>query len=66
MEEQDFTVRIRYRKQATNGTVKIIGQNKLIISLIEPVVKEAAGQTATFYIEEKVIGGGWIEDSWLD
>ena len=66
VEDQDFTVRIRYRKQATNGTVKIIGQNKLIISLIEPVVKEAAGQTATFYIEEKVIGGGWIEDSWLD
>lgn len=64
-ETLEYIVRIRYRKQATPGIVKIIDRNQLIVSLAEPVHCEASGQTATFYLDDRVAGGGWIEKSWL-
>ena len=63
IESQDVIVRIRYRKQATSGTVRIINQDYLEVRLSEPVVREAAGQTATFYQGDLVLGGGWIVDN---
>ena len=56
-------VRIRYRKQSVMGTVERIGNTKLRVLLEEPEIREANGQTATFYIGNRVVGGGWIIQS---
>lgn len=56
----EIIVRIRYRKQATPGTLHIIDRDYLEVKLSEPIVGEAAGQTATFYQNDLVVGGGWI------
>jgi len=58
----ELIVRIRYRKQATPATLHILNQNYLEVRLSESIVREAAGQTATFYLGDKVLGGGWIVD----
>ncbi len=65
-ESKQFTVKIRYRKQATYGKVKLLDANQLLVELEEPVIGEANGQTATFYLGDLVAGGGWIEKSWLE
>lgn len=62
VEQQELIVQIRYRKQATPGRVKILENNQAEVILLEPVVREAAGQTASFYDGDKVLGGGWIEE----
>lgn len=56
----DVTVRIRYRKQNNVGRIIIIDENTLKVELKEPLESIAPGQTAVFYREEKVLGGGFI------
>ncbi|GET22192.1 tRNA 2-thiouridine(34) synthase MnmA [Prolixibacter denitrificans] len=58
----EIIVRIRYRKQATPATLHILNEKYLEVKLSESIVREAAGQTATFYLNDKVLGGGWIVD----
>lgn len=59
--EFDTIVRIRYRKQQTMSRIEIINNNQLRIHLSEAVDAIAPGQTAVFYREGKVLGGGFIE-----
>ena len=58
----EIIVRIRYRKQATPATLHLLNEKYLEVKLTEPIVREAAGQTATFYLNDLVLGGGWIVD----
>jgi tRNA-specific 2-thiouridylase len=60
IESEEVIVCIRYRKQATIGRVKIVDENRLEVKLSEKIVKESSGQTATFYKDNRVVGGGWI------
>lgn len=53
-------VKIRYRKQATPCQLKRLSNNTAEVLLKEPLDAIAPGQTAVFYIENKVIGGGFI------
>jgi tRNA-specific 2-thiouridylase len=60
IESEEVIVCIRYRKQATPGRVKIVDEQHLEVKLSEKIVRESSGQTATFYIGDRIAGGGWI------
>ena len=58
--QTDIYCRIRYRKQNTLCSVMFSENNKAIVKLAEPLVAIAPGQTAVFYKNSKVLGGGFI------
>lgn len=59
-EDFDTITRIRYRKQNTLSRIKIVDENLIKIELKEPLDAIAPGQTAVFYRNGKVLGGGFI------
>jgi len=58
--EFDTICRIRYRKQNTLSRIVIIDDNHLKVELAEPLESIAPGQTAVFYRDGKILGGGFI------
>jgi tRNA-uridine 2-sulfurtransferase len=56
----DTTTRIRYRKQNTLSRIIILSDGRLKVELAEPLESIAPGQTAVFYRDGKVLGGGFI------
>ena len=60
--EFDTTVKLRYRTKAVPCSV-IIKDDKAFVTLKESVFGVATGQAAVFYDDNKLIGGGWIEDN---
>lgn len=60
LEQDDVTVKIRYRKQENRCTVILLSDNTLQVLLHEPLTAIAAGQAATFYRGNVVLGGGII------
>ncbi len=59
--QNEVITKIRYRKQAAPSIVSIIDSNTLKVNFIEPEWSIAPGQTAAFYIGERLIGGGYID-----
>jgi tRNA-specific 2-thiouridylase len=59
--EFDTICRIRYRKQNTLSRIIILDVNRLKVELSEPLESIAPGQTAVFYRDGKVLGGGFLE-----
>lgn len=59
-EKFDIYTRIRYRKQNTLSRVVLLENNTAKIELAEPLESIAPGQTAVFYRDGKVLGGGFI------
>lgn len=57
----DVSVRIRYRKQNTQGRIRILDSKLLKVELKEPLESIAPGQTAVFYRDGKVLGGAFIK-----
>lgn len=60
--EFDTTVKLRYRTKAVPCHV-VIKDEKAYVTLKESVFGVAAGQAAVFYDDNKLIGGGWIEEN---
>lgn len=58
----DTTVKLRYRTKAVPCHVEV-KENKAYVILKESVFGVATGQAAVFYDENKLIGGGWIEQN---
>jgi tRNA-uridine 2-sulfurtransferase len=56
----DTICRIRYRKQNTLCRIVILDDKQLKVELAEPLESIAPGQTAVFYRDGKVLGGGFI------
>jgi tRNA-specific 2-thiouridylase len=56
----DTITRIRYRKQNTLSRVILLADGRLKVELSEPLESIAPGQTAVFYRDGKVLGGGFI------
>lgn len=52
--------KIRYRKQATLARVENIGEEYLNVTFLDPVTSVAPGQSAVFYRDNRVLGGGII------
>ena len=59
--EYNVYCRIRYRKQNTLCKVEFHENNKAQIILSEPLDAVAPGQTAVFYRDGMVLGGGFID-----
>ena len=59
--EFDVTCRIRYRKQNTLCRVIFIDNGRAKVELAEPLESIAPGQTAVFYRDGRILGGGFIE-----
>ncbi len=57
----DTQTRIRYRKQNTLSRLHFMTNNRIKVELAEPLESIAPGQTAVFYRDNKVLGGGFIE-----
>lgn len=56
----DITCRIRYRKQNTLSRVVFLENGYGNVELAEPLESIAPGQTAVFYRNGRVLGGGFI------
>jgi len=60
-DEFDVFCRIRYRKQNTLSRIIFLEDGKAKVELAEPLESIAPGQTAVFYRNGKILGGGFIE-----
>jgi tRNA-uridine 2-sulfurtransferase len=58
--EFDTLCRIRYRKQNTLSRVVFLENGTARVELSEPLESIAPGQTAVFYRDGKILGGGFI------
>ncbi len=54
-------VQIRYRHNAVPATVTPLADARALIEFDEPEMAIAPGQSAVFYRDDCIIGGGWIE-----
>jgi len=59
--ETDIYCRIRYRKQNTACRVHFLSDNRAQVLLHEPLESIAPGQSAVFYLNNRILGGGFIE-----
>lgn len=60
---QPIICKIRYRKQETPCRIELLPHNRAIVTFLEPVNSVAPGQAAAFYLQDWVVGGGIIEES---
>jgi len=60
--EFDTSVKLRFRTKAVDCHV-VIANDKAYVELKENVFGVATGQAAVFYDDDKLIGGGWIEEN---
>lgn len=60
--EFDTTVKLRYRTRAVTCHV-VVKDDRAFVTLKESVFGVATGQAAVFYDDNKLIGGGWIEQN---
>lgn len=60
--EFDTTVKLRYRTKAVACHV-LVKNDRAFVTLKESVFGVAVGQAAVFYEDNKLIGGGWIEEN---
>ena len=56
----DLTVRIRYRSKPIPCTVKRLDDGRLLVHFLEEASAIAPGQSAVFYIGNRVVGGSFI------
>jgi tRNA-specific 2-thiouridylase len=55
------TAQIRHRHQPVAGTVRALDNNRASMEFDMPVMAVTPGQAVVFYLDDVVIGGGWIE-----
>ena len=64
LDVEDITradVQIRYRHRGEPATIKKLDSSRVIVEFDQPQLSIAPGQSAVFYQEDCVIGGGWLE-----
>jgi len=54
-------VQIRYRHQAVASTITPLDGSRAKIEFDEPQISIAPGQSAVFYQDDCIVGGGWLE-----
>ena len=59
--EFDACCRIRYRHQEVPARIEPLADNRARVILETPQNGVTPGQAAVFYLENEVVGGGWIE-----
>lgn len=63
--EQSVLTQIRYRSKPTMSRARVVSENLLIVEFDEPVYAAAPGQSAAFYSDDRLLGGGIIGDAKL-
>jgi tRNA-uridine 2-sulfurtransferase len=58
--EMRAQVKIRHRHDPAWATLRAIGADEVEVRFDEPVRAVTPGQAAVFYLEDEVVGGGWI------
>ncbi len=58
----DLKVRIRYRSQPIACRVRSVGEHQLLVDFLDEASAVTPGQSAVFYLNERVIGGGIIDN----
>ncbi len=58
---QDITAKIRYGNDGTQAKIEKIEKDRVYVEFLQPTKSIAPGQSAVFYMEDKVVGGGIIE-----
>jgi tRNA-uridine 2-sulfurtransferase len=61
--EIDYGIQVRYRSKPVKGRIVQRGPADFTVALSEPVRAIAPGQSAVFYEEEMVLGGGIIKSA---
>ncbi|MEK6589072.1 MAG: aminomethyltransferase beta-barrel domain-containing protein, partial [Nitrospinota bacterium] len=59
------SVQIRYRHTAAEAEIILNDNNSVKVTFDEPQRAVTPGQAAVFYIEDTLIGGGWIRETFL-
>jgi tRNA-uridine 2-sulfurtransferase len=59
-------VQIRYRYRPVGGMLQRNPEGRIGVLFAAPQNAVAPGQAAVFYQEDRVLGGGWIEEAWTD
>jgi tRNA-specific 2-thiouridylase len=59
-------VQIRYRQRPVAGTLLLDPDGRVGVRFAAPQNAVTPGQAAVFYQEERILGGGWIEEAWTD
>jgi len=59
----ELIVKVRYRLQETPCKVHILDDTRAEVTLLKSEAMIADGQTAVFYKNDRLVGGGFIESS---
>jgi tRNA-specific 2-thiouridylase len=59
-EPVEAKVKIRYRHEPAGALIEPVGPNSARVLFHEPQRAITPGQAAVFYLEDQVLGGGWI------
>lgn len=62
-QEQTIETQIRYKSHSTPSQIELVDESNLIVRFQEPISAVTPGQSAAFYIGERLLGGGVIADS---
>ncbi len=62
----EILVQVRYRHKAAKARLRIGEDQGLEIHFQNPQNAVTPGQAAVIYWEDKVLGGGWIENTWKE
>jgi tRNA-specific 2-thiouridylase len=54
-------VQIRYRHSGATAKVTPLPNERVQVEFAEPQLSVTPGQSAVFYINDLIVGGGWIE-----
>ncbi len=60
----EIMVQIRYRHKAAKAQLHLRENRQMEIHFQDPQKAVTPGQAAVFYLRDRVLGGGWIEESW--
>ena len=55
--------KIRYNSPPVPASVQCLEDGRTLVNFDEPCLGVAPGQAVVFYLEDRVLGGGWIQAS---
>ena len=55
--------KIRYNSPAVPATVETLDDGRVLVEFPEPCFGVAPGQAVVFYKQDRVLGGGWIQQT---
>ena len=60
------SAQIRYRHKPAGAIIRIIDDRRADLHFEKPQKAVTPGQAAVVYLEDQLVGGGWIEETWKE